>query len=163
LSWFISILFILFKGGMENHIIFFKSFDVDIVIILIAYLLVFYGETGAGIFAFGLGLVIDVFSGGVPGLFTFLYLVVFLAIKLASRPLDLLSTGGQMATVSMAVLLKKGLMVILLYMFSLEITFSFSDFLLFVFSAICSSLIAPFLFYFLDFLNRLPIGADREA
>ncbi|MDB9822253.1 rod shape-determining protein MreD [Deltaproteobacteria bacterium] len=162
LSWSISILFILIKGDLMNHIVL-KSIDVDIVIVLIVYLFIFYGETGAGIYAFGQGLIIDVFSGGMHGLFTLLYLIAFSIIKLVSRPLDLLSTGGQIAAIFMTVLLKKILMIILLYLFSLEITLTAADFLSFIFSAICSGLIAPFLFCFLNFLNRLFIGADGEA
>jgi rod shape-determining protein MreD len=160
-SWFVSILFILIKGGIENHTIL-KSIDVDIVIILIVYLLTLYGETAVGIFAFCQGLVIDIFSGGMLGLFALLYLVVFFCIRIASRPLDISSTGGQMAVISMTVLLKNILMVTFLYLFSMEIVFLFSDLLFFVFSAICSSLIAPLLFYLLNLLNRIYIGADGE-
>ena len=145
-----------------NHI-FHNSIDVDLVIVLTVYLFVFYSETGAGIFAFGQGLIIDVFSGGMPGLFTLLYLVAFSIIKLASRPLDFLSTGGRIAVIFITVLLKSFLMVILIYLFYLEITFSVADFVSFVFSAIFSSFIAPFLFFFLNYLNGLFIETDEET
>ena len=136
-----------------NHVLL-KMFDVDLIIIIIVYLLIYYGETGAGIFAFGQGLLIDIFSGGIPGLFTLLYLIIFLCIKLGSLPLDLLSTGGQVVIIFLAVLLKKVLMIIFLHLFSLDIAFSSSDFLLFVSSAVCSGLIAPFLFYLFNYLNH---------
>jgi rod shape-determining protein MreD len=161
LSWFISILFILVKGWIENHTIL-KSINVDIVIVLIVYLLTLYGKTGVGIFAFCQGLVIDIFSGGILGFFAFVYLVVFFCIRIASRPMDISATGGQMAVISMAVLLKNILMVTFLYLFSMEIAFSFYDLLFFAFSAICSSLIAPLLFYLLNLLNLIYIGADGE-
>jgi len=161
LSWFVSILFILVKGGIENHTIL-KSIDVDIVIVLIVYLLMLYGETGVGIFAFCQGLVIDIFSGGMLGFFAFVYLVVFFCITLGSRSMDISSTGGQMAIIFIAVLLKNILMVTFLYLFSMEIVFSFYDLLFFAFSAICSSLIASILFYLLNLLNRIYIGADGE-
>jgi rod shape-determining protein MreD len=157
----ISIAFILLKGGMENYTIL-KSIDVDIIIVLIAYLLAFHGEIGAGIFAFGQGFIMDIFSGGIPGLFTLLYLVAFMCLRLASGPLNLYSTGGQISIVSLIVLLKKCLMIGLLYLFSMEIAFSVSDFLLFVVSMICSGLIAPFLFYFLDLLDNLFLGHDED-
>jgi hypothetical protein len=161
LCWFISIVFILLKGGIENYTIL-KSIDVDIIIVLIAYLLAFHGETGAGIFAFGQGFIIDIFSGGIPGLFTLLYLVAFMCLRLASVPLNLYSTGGQIAIVSLVVLLKKCLMIGLLYLFSMEIAFSVSDFLFFVVSMICSGLAAPFVFYFLDLLDSLFLGYDED-
>jgi hypothetical protein len=135
---------------------------VDIIIVLIAYLLAFHGETGAGVFAFGQGFIIDIFSGGIPGLFTLLYLVAFMCLRLASGPLNLYSTGGQITVVSLIVLLKKCLMIGLLYLFSMEIAFSVSDFLLFLVSMICSGLTAPFLFYFLDLLDRLFLGEDED-
>ncbi|MFC1867454.1 hypothetical protein ACFL0H_04905 [Thermodesulfobacteriota bacterium] len=162
MTWFISILFIIIKGSLVNNI-FIKPLDIDIIIVIIVYLLIFYGETGAGIFAFGQGLITDIFSGGMLGLFALLYLIVFLCIKLASHLLNLLSTGCQMAVITMAVLLKEVLMAALLHLFPLEITFTFNDFLLFAFSAICSGLVAPFIFYFLDFLNRLFMEADEDA
>jgi hypothetical protein len=161
LCWFISIVFILLKGGIENYTIL-KSIDVDIIIVLIAYLLAFHGETGAGIFAFGQGFIIDIFSGGIPGLFTLLYLVAFMCLRLASVPLNLYSTGGQIAIVSLVVLLKKCLMIGLLYLFSMEIAFSVSDFLFFVVSMMCSGLAAPFVFYLLDLLDSLFLGYGED-
>ena len=135
-----------------------KYFDLDLVIVFIVFLMAFSSETGAGIFAFGQGLVMDIFSGGILGLFTLLYLIVFLGVKLASRPLDLLSTGGQIAIISMAVLFKELMMVTLLHLFSLEITSSFANFALFVLSAVCSGLIAPFIFYLMNYSSDLIFG-----
>ena len=135
----------------------------DLVVVIIVYLLVCYGETGAGIFAFGQGLLIDIFSGGVLGLFTLIYLIIFLGVKLGSRPLNLLSVGGQIIIISLAILLKEGLVISFLHLFSLEIIFSFSDFLMFVSSAIFSGLIAPFLFYFFNQINRFIIEISRES
>ncbi|HJX34846.1 MAG TPA: hypothetical protein VJ373_06675 [Desulfatiglandales bacterium] len=158
-SWLISILFILFKGVIQNHAIL-KLIDVDIVIVLIVYLLMFYGEMGVGIFAFGQGLLIDIFSGGMLGLFAFLYLIVFFVIRIASRPLDIHSIGGQIAVITIAVLLKNILMVLFIHIFSMEIALSFFDFLVFIFSAICSGLLAPVIFYLLNLLNRFFILLD---
>jgi len=158
-SWFISILFILFKGVIQNHAIL-KLIDVDIVIVLIVYLLMFYREMGVGIFAFGQGLIIDIFSGGILGLFALLYLIVFFGIRIFSRSLDIYSLVGQMAVIYIAVLLKNILMVLFIYIFSMEIALSFFDFLVFIFSAICSGLISPIIFYLLNLLNRFSISLN---
>ncbi len=158
-SWLISILFILFKGVIQNHTIL-KLIDVDIVIVLIVYLLMFYGEMSVAIFAFGQGLIIDIFSGGILGLFALLYLIVFFGIRIASRPLDIHSIRGQIAVINVAVLLKSILMVLFIHIFSMEITLSFFDFLVFIFSAICSGLLAPVIFYLLNLLNRFFILLD---
>ena len=89
-----------------SHIMF-KFFNVDLVIILIVYLLISYGEMGAGIFAFGQGLLIDIFSGGLLGLFTLLYLIIFLGMKLGSSSFNLLAVRGQIFIISLAVLIIK--------------------------------------------------------
>jgi rod shape-determining protein MreD len=158
-SWLISILFILFKGVIQNHAIL-KLIDVDIVIVLIVYLLMCYGETGVGIFAFGQGLIIDIFSGGMLGLFALLYLIVFIGIRIVSRPLDIYSVAGQMAVICIAVLLKNILMALFMYIFPMEIALSFFDFLVFAYSAIFSGLLAPLIFYLMNLLNRLSISLN---
>jgi len=136
---------------------------VDLVVVIIAYLMVYYGETGTGIFAFGQGILIDIFSGGILGLFTLLYLIIFFSIKLGSRPLYLLSAGGQIIIVLLAVLLKEILIISFSYLFSLEIVFSFSDILMFASSAIFSGLIAPIIFYFFNQTNRFLIEVSLES
>ena len=143
-----------------NHITL-SFFDVDLVIILLAYLLVSYGETGAGIFAVSQGLLIDIFSVGQVSLFTFLYLILFLAFILGSRLFDLHSRRGQILIVSLAVFSKNILCLTLLRILSLEIVVSFPVFFAFVTSAICSGLIGPFIFYLFNHLNQFYIGRLR--
>ena len=89
------------------------------------------------------------------GLFTLVYLIIFLGVKLGSRLLDLLSTGTHITIISLAVLLKCILVILFLYILSLRVSFSGSDILMSVSSAIFSGLIAPFLFYIFNYLNRL--------
>jgi len=144
---------------IQNHAVL-KLIDVDIVVVLIVYLLMFYGEMWVGIFAFGQGLIIDIFSGGMLGLFALLYLIVFFGIKIASRPLDIYTIVGQMAVICIAILFKNILMVIFIYIFSMEISLSFYDVLIFIFSAICSGLLAPIIFYLLNLLNRFSISLN---
>lgn len=136
-------------------------FDVDLVIIILAYLLVSYGETGAGIFAISQGLLIDIFSVGQLGLFTFLYLALFLAFIIGSRLFDLHSQRGQILIISLAVFLKEILFITLLKILSLEIIVSFSVFFAFVTSAIFSGLIGPFIFYLFNHLNQFYMGRLR--
>ena len=144
------------------NLVILKPFDVDLVVILIFLIFVFYSQTAAGIFAFGQGLITDIFSGGMLGLFTITYLIVFFGIKLASRPLDLSSYGGQFLIISTAVVFKDAMMVFLLYLFSLEISLSYVNILSFIVSATCSGLIAPFLFYLAKYLSNVFMGKDNE-
>lgn len=145
-----------------SHIVL-KFFNIDLVIVITVYLLFFYGEAGAGIFAFGQGLLIDIFSSGVLGLFALLYLIIFLCIKLGSYPFHLLSVRGQIIIISLAVLLKGILFITFLYLFSFEITFSISAFSAFTSSAISTGVIAPLLFYLFNHLKHYFIGVYEET
>ena len=139
-----------------------RLIDVDLVIILSVYLFVFHGETSAGVFILGQGLVVDILSGGMFGLYIMLYLIVFVCVKLASRPLDLMSAGGLLASICMAVMLKEILLVVFLYVFSREITLSVIDIIYFILSAICSGIIAPFIFHCMNILDSFFKVADGE-
>lgn len=138
-------------------------FDVDLVIIIMTYLLVVYGEIGAGIFALSQGILIDIFSGGLLGLFTLLYLTVFLGMNLGSRLFDLRSARGQVIVISLAVLLKGILLISLLNIFSLERHLSSSVLWVFAASALCSGLIGPFVFYLFNHLKYFFTKGIREA
>ena len=61
----------------------------DLLTIITAYLFLSYRKMVAGSFAFFQGLLIDIFSGGMHGLYTSLYLSVFGGIYLGSRFFDL--------------------------------------------------------------------------
>jgi rod shape-determining protein MreD len=130
-----------------------RFFNVDLVVLLIAYLCVSRGETGAGVFAFCQGVLTDIFSGGFLGLFALIYLIVFFGIRIGSRPLDLLSSGGQVALVSLAFLLKGLLIIGFNDLFSLNGMFMFPDFLALLSSSVITGLVAPFLFSLLNYLD----------
>ena len=131
------------------------SFDLDLLTILIAYLFLFYRPVSVGWFAFGQGLLIDLFSGGFHGLFTFLYLGVFGGIRLASRFFNPQGPKGQMIIIALAVLVKKTLLVLVLSAFSPEWVFSALFLWISGASAIGTGIIGPFLFYFLNRFRRV--------
>lgn len=135
-------------------------FDLDLLIIIIAYLYWFYGKTVSGSFAFGQGLLIDIFSGGLHGLFTFIYFVVFLGIHLGTRIFNLQELKGQVLLISLLVLLKKSMFFLVLTVFSTEIIFSKSFLLGSVASAIGTGLITPIIFYI---FSRLRIICSKDA
>jgi rod shape-determining protein MreD len=137
-------------------------FDVDLVTVIIAYLLITHGEAGTGIFAFGQGLLIDIFTAGPLGLFTLVYLMLFLGINfVGSRFFDLHTTKGQVIIIALAVFLKEVFVLIFLYISSSEIMVSSTILLAFAASAICSGLIGPLVFYFFNRLNDVFIGSVR--
>ncbi len=127
--------------------------DLDLLAIIIAYLFLFYGQTATVIFAFGQGILIDLLSGGLHGLFTFLYLCVFGGVYLGSQFFNLQHPRGQMIIVALAVLLKKVIFFLMLTVFYHRLAFS-KDFLLVSgFLVVGTGLISPILFYLFDCLR----------
>lgn len=159
--WVTAVFFLLIKGSLVGHILL-RYFDIDLIIIIMIYVFVFLGEKRTGIFAFGMGILMDLFSGVMFGFYTFIYLFIFLAILFGSRPLDLTSTGTQIITVFLAVLLKGILMITLLKLFSLRAVLLLPDYFLIVFSILFSGIIAPFLFYSFSWFNRFVIESKSE-
>jgi len=127
--------------------------DLDLLTIIIAYLFLFYGQTATVIFAFGQGILIDLLSGGLHGLFTFLYLCVFGGVYLGSQFFNLQHPRGQMIIVALAVLLKKVMFFMMLTVFYHRLAFS-KDFLwVSGFLVLGTGLISPILFYLFDCLR----------
>ncbi len=127
--------------------------DLDLLTIIIAYLFLFYGQTATVVFAFGQGILIDLLSGGLHGLFTFLYLCVFGGVYLGSQFFNLQHPRGQMIIVALAVLLKKVMFFMMLTVFYHRLAFS-KDFLwVSGFLVMGTGLISPVLFYLFDCLR----------
>ncbi len=146
--------FTLVKGSLTN-LIGVDLFDLDFLTILTAYLFLFYGPVTTGAFVFGQGLLIDIFSGGLDGLFALLYLCVFGTIYLGSRLFDLNHPKGQMLLVSSAVLLKRGVFFVVIALFSQEIIYSSHYIWISLSSAVCTGLCAPVLFYLINCLRGI--------
>ena len=156
-----AIFSILVKGNVIGPVVP-RYLDVDLIIVILTYLFAVYGEKGAGIFAFVLGGLMDLFSGGLFGFHTLIYIAIFLAIKLSSKPLDLSSIGTQIVIVSLSVLLKGILMISLHSLFSLRAILSLNDLFSMVLSMIFSGLITPFFFYMFNLLNRIIPESNKE-
>ncbi len=141
-------------------------FDLDFLVILTAYLFVAFGQITAGVFALGQGFLIDVFSGGLHGLFTAAYLSVFFVILLGSRFFNLLNPKGQVIVVSLSVLLKNVMLLILLRIFSQDIVYSKTLLLISLFSICVTGLAAPLFFQLFNHLRGVPVrmveGASPE-
>ena len=139
-----------------------KGINIDLVIIITVYLLASQSITSAGIFIFCMGFLIDVLSGGTLGFFMLLYLLVYMAARMLSHPIDLLSPGGRIAIVFIAVILKELFMAALLPLFSFGSRFDIMDLLGFVLSALIKCLLAPLVFYFLNQIEGPVSNIERE-
>lgn len=135
-------------------------FDLDFLTVLTAYLFLAFGQIGAGVFALGQGFLIDVFSGGLHGLFSSAYLTVFFVVLVGSRFFNLLNPKGQIIIVSISVLMKNVTLLVLLRMFSQDILYSRAFLVESLFSMGITGLLAPFFF---QLFNHLRGFAGRTA
>lgn len=157
-SWFLGGLITLSKGvymGSGGT----QVFDLNVLIILTAYLFLMYGATASCGFALGQGVLIDIFSGGLGGLFTSVYFGVFVSIYVSSLFFNLQDVKGQMVIVASAVLVKSLLLFLVLMVFSQQVVVSTSYLGLSGISIVINSLLAPLLF---KLLNRLRSVLARE-
>jgi len=136
--------------------------DIDLVTVMIGYLLLHSGRAGACVYAFFMGLLVDVFAAGVPGLFTLLYMLVFLTIEFGSRFFDLQTIKGPMILVFLGALVRQICLVGLLDILAYHVHFSSSLFLGFAVSAAVTGLIAPFVFSLFDWIKKDWLGYGEE-
>lgn len=138
-------------------------FDVDLVIVITASLLISSGSAGAAIFAFGQGMLIDLLSAGFLGLFALLYVISFLCLELGARFFDLRSVQGQFLLVGLVVFIKELVLVGLLDVFAFEVALSPSLCFWFGASAFFTGLIAPLIFSILRRVETRTSGEGKEA
>lgn len=114
---------------------------------------IYYGSVGAGVFAFCLGFITDLFSADLNGLYAFSYLIAFGGISLGSRFLDIQYPRGQILLVLVGVLLKEiiGFLIVAAYLG--EFSFALSNFLGAGLFAGLTALMAPIVFRFLNSLR----------
>ncbi len=150
--WFSGLIFTLIKGNFVQAMGS-ELFAPDLLTILISYVFLRYGQTSACFFALSQGIFIDLFSGGMHGFFTVLFLIVLCGIWLGSRLFNLQTQTGQIVIVFFAMLLKKVFFFIMLSFFSQGAFFSNSFLWISIGLIIFTGLIAPILHYYLDYLS----------
>lgn len=161
LIWLVGALLTLFKGIWTNPwgVDF---FDLDFLTILTAYLFLSSGQLAAGSFALGQGILIDLFSAGLQGLFPSLYLGVFWGITIASRFFNLREARGQIIIVALAVLFKQILKILIVGLFSHNLIASSHFFKTAAISILGSAIIAPLVFMLLNSLRAIPLEDDNN-
>jgi len=160
-AWLFGVLFILLKGIWSDPWGV-SIFDLDLLTILTAYLFLSFGRIQAGAFALGQGLLIDIFSSGLNGLFAFLYLSVFWGIYLGSLFFNLGTAKGQIMIVTLVIFLKNIVFLTVLSLFYDSIVFSKSFLSASAISIIGTGLITPILFIFFDWLRDVP-GKEADT
>ena len=152
--WFFSIAFILIKGNLVAP--WEASFlNLDLVIICIGYLLIRYDRTAVALFALVQGLMIDIYSAGIFGLFSFIYTGLFAGMVIGSRFLDLASLKGAVILISLAVFVKDLFLIVLLNVFSYKVNPTPADFVAVVMAALLSGLTSPIIHVILVRISHL--------
>ncbi|MCP4681053.1 MAG: hypothetical protein GY864_01805 [Desulfobacterales bacterium] len=137
-------------------------FVLDFLTVMTAYIFLIYGRTGSGAFALGQGFMIDLFSGGLHGLFVFLYLSVWGGLCLGSLLFDLKNVKGQMFLIFLVVLLKEFMLFVMLAVFSQELVLR-SFMVISGTSAIGTGLVAPILFYLFNHFGDFAFNGMHKA
>ena len=134
-----------------------EIFILDVLAIVTAYIFLIYGPTSSCIFALSQGFFVDLYSGGMHGLFTFLHVCAFGGVWLGSRFFNLQTPKGQILIVSLVMLSKSILFIMMVAAFSQGVFFPKS--FLWVSGALVmgTGLFAPLLFFMLDRLRTAVI------
>ena len=154
LLWLLGLVFTLIKA--RPSVLVGSEFIVpDLITALILYVFLVFGHAGSFIFALGQGYFMDLFSGGMQGLFTFLYLSVFGCILLSSKFFNLYSARGQVTIIGLVMLLKSVLFSISLTAFSQRAVFPVSFPWISALVAIITGITTPVIFYLFDILKAI--------
>ncbi|SPD76175.1 conserved membrane hypothetical protein [uncultured Desulfobacterium sp.] len=130
-----------------------EFFVPDVLTIIIAYIFLLYGVAGSSVFALSQGLFVDLFSGGVNGIFTLLYLSVCGGILLCSRFLNIHSPRGQATIVCLVMTIKYLSFFLVMKIFSQLAIFSSSFLWVALTTVLITAVTAPLFFNLFDRLN----------
>lgn len=153
---------VLIRGDLANQVRI-EWLDIDFLTILTAYIMIVLGQAASGVFAFGMGFLIDCYSAGLLGLFTTIQLVALFSMYLCSSFLDTQSPRSIFILVTLGAWIKGMLFIGLLNALSLETGLSLETFTAITFSALISGLVAPFVFFIMNKMKRLLKEQKKQA
>ena len=160
--WLTGIIFILLKGYFMEALGS-RLLDLDLIIIIIAFIYLKYGPAWAGCYAFGQGLFTDIFSGGLQGLFITLYMAVFGVILLSALIFNLNNPKGQAIVVIVSMMVKKILLFIILLLVSVPFSLSKPMLSIFLLSVVLTGLSAPLVYYILNSIRFKLLSSDGNS
>jgi len=144
--WIAGVLFVLLKGKYIDGLLKPQVLGLDVCTIIIAYLFSEMGRNWAVAFSLFQGLLTDIYSGGLRGLFAALYLSVYGIVHLGSRFLDLNGVKGQMVIVASAVFVKYCLFFLIVKSLPLDLFIEPPALWMVGLSSVANGLAAPFVF-----------------
>jgi cell shape-determining protein MreD len=152
LIWLTCGLFVILKGSI-NHLLRIEWLDIDLIPIFLIYLIAKDQNFKAGCLAFFMGILTDILAPCQLGLFTFAYSAILLGINHCRRFLDLNNIKTSILLVAFFLLAKWSFLLIIMRFFPIRQFISLIPFILVSVSILITSLITPFLFYFLNLLR----------
>jgi hypothetical protein len=151
--WIFGALFVLLKGKWVDGLLKPQGLGLDVCTIIVAYLFSEIGRNWALAFSLSQGVLIDIYSGGLRGLFVALFLAVYGTIHLGSRFLDLNGVKGQMVIVAAAVFVKYCLFFLILKSFPRDLFIAPPVLWMVGLSCVANGLAAPFVFGFIHWFG----------
>ena len=152
LIWLTCGFFVILKGS-TNHLLRIEWFDLDIIPIFLIYLVARDQNYKASYLAFFMGILTDLFAPCQIGLFAFTYTALLLGVNYCQRFLDLNNIKTSMLLVVFFLLAKWSFLLVIVRFFPIRRFIGLIPFVLLSVSIVITSLITPFLFYFLNLLR----------
>lgn len=150
--WLTCGLFVIARGSI-NHLVGIEWLDIDLIPVFLIYLIAKDQNFMAGCLAFFMGMLTDVFAPCQLGLFAFLYSAIILGINHTRQFLDFNNIKTSVLFVAIFLLAKWSFLMIIIRPSPLrEITPLISIVLVFI-SVLITSMITPFMFYFLNLVG----------
>jgi len=150
--WLVGGVFVILKGGI-THLVGIEWVDIDVIPIFLIYLIARGQEFRAGLLAFFMGILTDIFAPCQLGLFAFAYSAVLLGIHYCRRFLDFTKMWTSVLLVALFLAAKWSLLLTIISIFPLGQFAPWITFPLVSISALMTSMIAPFLLYLLNLVS----------
>jgi len=152
LIWLTCGVFVILRGSI-NHLLRIEWLDLDIVPIFLIYLVVKDQDYKASCLAFFMGILTDIFAPCQLGLFAFTYSAILFVVNHFRRFLDFNNIKTSMLLVVFFLLAKWSFFLIVMRFFPIRQFIGLIPVVLVFVSIAITSLITPFLFYFLNLLR----------
>jgi len=149
LIWLMCGLSVILRGSI-NHLVGIEWLDMDLIPIFVIYLIAKNQNLMASCLAFFMGMLTDIFAPCQLGLFAFAYSAILLGINRCRQFLDFNNIKTSILFVAIFLLAKWSFLMIIIRPFPLGQFSPLSFFILVSISVVITSMITPFLFYFLN-------------
>jgi rod shape-determining protein MreD len=151
--WITAAFYSLVRGHLVGDLVG-DAFVPELPAVLTVYLVICSKPSTAAVFAVSQGLLVDLYSGGLRGLFSGFYLAIFCFALLSRSLFDIHHAKGQLIITSLAVALGKVLVLITVNFVSPDASFLWPRFCQAVSAAFLTGILSPLLISVLQMARR---------